>query len=290
MFHPAELLSEWETRTNRSYRRRGDPDALLALWSAAGSAAPPVFSDGGGECELMVVLTTYGRPEAAETVLERLRSALERAPKRARVLVLHDACGRDYAAARAAAGRLNVDVVWLDARARLGKAGFWRLHQTALLAAQAWRPERALYLQDDVDFEADLLERCDFLWQATAHDPRRRVLYLVSCDDDERHGRWVYFPRSAVPGVAARLINWFDLQAFMVDRAFFELLDYRIVPIHPNRWKRRPEISSGVGRQLTLRLFRRAHIYQAWPSLVRHGGQPSTMNPEARALRPLDNR
>jgi len=76
----------------------------------------------------------------------------------------------------------------------------------------------------------------------------------------------------------------------MVDRQFFELLDYRMVPVHPNRWKRRPMQSSGVGRQWSRRLFGRAHVYQAWPPLVVHGTEPSTMNPEARERRSLDNR
>jgi len=60
--------------------------------------------------------------------------------------------------------------------------------------------------------------------------------------------------------------------------------------VHANRWTRRPATSSGVGRQFTRRLFGRAHVYQAWPPLVVHGTAPSTMNPEARLARSLDNR
>lgn len=77
---------------------------------------------------------------------------------------------------------------------------------------------------------------------------------------------------------------------FLVDRAFFELLDHRMVPIHRHRWKRQAGRSSGVGRQFTRRLFGRAHVYQAWPPLVVHGAAPNTMNPEARRARSLDNR
>ena len=76
----------------------------------------------------------------------------------------------------------------------------------------------------------------------------------------------------------------------MVDRAFFALLRHRMVPVHPNRWRRKPTISSGVGKQLTVRLRGRGNVYQTNPPLVRHGGLVSEMNPEARALRPLDSR
>jgi len=202
--------------------------------------------------------------------------------------VLHDACGRNYAAARDASRRVCPTQLWLDAHRRFGKAGFWKVHQTALSVAAAWRPQLALYLQDDVELEPDCLLRALELWRATAADPLRRVLYLFSSSDDEALGRWVRFERRAHG--SCRLTNWFDLQAFLVDRAFFELLGHRMVPVHPNRWLRGPRSSSGVGRQLTLRLFGRAHAYQAWPPLVVHGAAPSTMNPEARTLRTLDNR
>ncbi|HEX6245118.1 MAG TPA: hypothetical protein VFZ61_29555, partial [Polyangiales bacterium] len=87
-----------------------------------------------------------------------------------------------------------------------------------------------------------------------------------------------------------RLTQWFDLQAFFVDRAFFELLRHRVVPVHPNRFRRQPGISSGVGKQFSLRLRFRANVYQTHPACALHGAHPSEMNQEARRQRPLDNR
>jgi hypothetical protein len=156
--------------------------------------------------------------------------------------------------------------------------------------ARCWRPARTLFLHDDVEFGADLLDDADAIWRATSDDPLRRVLYLFSSSEDEENGRWVQFRRRDLPDKGCRLTNWFDLQAFMVDLHFFELLNYRMLPIHPNRWKRNPHVSSGVGRQLTLRLRARAHTYQAWPPLVSHGSEPSIANPEAREATSLDNR
>ena len=286
-YHPVELIHAWEMRTNRPRRRDRDAE-LLARWSAPDGR--PALAALAQEPELAIILTTFGRPLLASRLLATLRQALSAAglSDRATLLVLHDACGQDYGAARQAARDACASHLWLDARSRFGKAGFWQVHQMALLAARVWRPRFALYLQDDVEFAPDLITRARALWSATDADPLRRVLYLFSSSDDEPGGRWVPFQRR--PAGQARQTNWFDLQAFMVDRAFFELLDHRMVPIHPNRWRRRPEQSSGVGRQLTCRLFGRAHVYQAWPPLVMHGVAPSAMNPEARRERPLDNR
>jgi hypothetical protein len=288
VYHPIELLLEWETRTNRP-RNRGECENIVEHWAPAPESVG-LAETRLGTPELMVVLTTFARAAAATKLLNDLGRALERAGLGAHtsLLTLHDACGTDYASARAAAAAAAPSSLWLDARRRFGKPQFWRMHQTALRVARAWRPRYALYLQDDVEFEPDFLLRAFEQWHATADDPLRRVLYLYSSSDDEARGRWVSFARRSIG--PCRLTNWFDLQAFLVDRAFFELLDHRMVPIHENRWKRRPEQSSGVGRQFTRRLFGRAHVYQTWPPLVVHGAAPSTMNPEARALRPLDNR
>jgi hypothetical protein len=288
-FHPVELLFEWETRRNRPRPRRECGEALLGRWSALTCSGAPMAPPDRPP-ELMIVLTTFARPAQAARLLSDLSVALERTglTDQTALLVLHDACGRDYGAARQLAAQGWPRPLWLDAHERFGKAEFWKVHQTAFLVARAWQPRLALYLQDDVEFDADFVTRALDLWRATERDLLRRVLYLFSSNDDEVSGRWVHFERRDVG--PCRLTNWFDLQAFLVDHAFFELLDYRMVPIHQNRWRRRPAHSSGVGRQFTHRLFGRAHVYQSWPPLVIHGASASMMNPEARSTRSLDNR
>lgn len=293
-FHPRELALEWATRRNRPGGQPLPLASALAGWSNAHRPGP--VSEGlpspEGPLELLVVINTYDRPEPCREQLQRVRRALEARGlrERALLLVLRDACRQDYAHARRQALDVASSCLWLDARERFGKARFWQVYQTAFLLARHYRPARALFLHDDVEFEADLLERADELWSATAADPLRRVLYLFSSRDDEAGGRWIKFPRQELPGQQCRLTNWFDLQAFLVDQAFFELLQYRLIPIHANRWKRDPALSSGVGRQFTLRLRGRATVYQAWPPLVKHGSEPSVANPEARIQNDLDNR
>lgn len=293
MYHPIELFHEWATRHNVASPRPLDDQRVLEPWCEVSSSSPaPIIPELASPPELMVVLMTYARPDACAKVLTALERAIAHRDQRARtaLLVVRDACEQDYAVARARAGAVAHTRVWLDARRRLGKAEFWRAYQAAMLVAQRWRPTRALFLHDDVEFGEDMLDDADALWEATADDPLRRVLYLFSSSKDEENGRWVHFPRRDLPDKCCRWTNWFDLQAFMVDLEFFELLSYRMIPIHPNRWRRKPTTSSGVGRQLTLRLRERANIYQAWPPLVSHGAEPSIANPEARAAADLDNR
>ncbi|HEX5659011.1 MAG TPA: hypothetical protein VFX59_17575 [Polyangiales bacterium] len=279
MLHWSELLNFARILVNRPSDELDDD----AFWSLYTRATEP-----RGRADLLCVLMTYNRPEASCNVLQALHEALAGEP--AFVLVLNDRSDSDYTATRAAAVALFGErLFWLDARERIGKPGFWKAYQVAFLVARAQQPSHALFLQDDLGFEPDLLQRTRRLWSATAADPLRRVLYLFSSEEDERFGRWVLALRRAA-GAGLRLTQWFDLQAFFVDRAFFELLAYRMVPVHRNRWRRKPRVSSGVGKQLTLRLRGRANVYQAYPPLVFHGGLESEMNPQARARRALDNR
>lgn len=292
MLHPVELADFLAVLRNRP-RVHHDEAPFWALFEPDGEAehgVPRSLLAAASPC-LLVALTTYRRPGPCTAVLDALARALAHAPPpRFHVLVLNDRSDADYAPVRAHARALFGDALtWLDARDRLGKPGFWKTYQTILLAARRLGPTRALFLQDDLTFAPTLLTDIEARWRATESDPKRRVLYLFSSDQDERFGRWVLFPRREL-GEGLRLTQWFDLQAFYVDRAFFTLLDSQMVPVHPNRWRRVKSLSSGVGKQLTLRLFRRANIYQAHPPLVRHGAAESEMNPEARARRALDNR
>lgn len=205
-FHPVELLFEWETRANRPRPRPELGEQILERWSVLpGSTAvaplerPP---------DLMIILTTFARPAAAARLLSDLSVAIDRAGlgDRSALLVLHDACGRDYAAARRVAEGTAPERLWLDAREWFGKPEFWKIDQTALLVARAWQPRLALYLQDDVEFDGGVIADALALWQATERDLLRRVLYLFSSRDDEASGRWVHFERQdAGP---CRLTNW----------------------------------------------------------------------------------
>lgn len=282
-----------------AYLRNAPPRAPVdepAFWSLYASASEPLTAAPAAlrrrdDDALLVVITTYQRPDACAALLDKLHGALQgQSLRTVRVLVLNDRGARDYEAVREVGRRLFGDaLVWLDARERLGKPGFWRAYQVAFLAARALDPALVVFLQDDVDFQPALLEEVSRALAGFDRPDNPAVLYLFSEPSDERWGRWTFHRRRVVaPGW--RRTQWFDLQAFAVGRAFFTLLHHRVLPVHPARWQVGPTLSSGVGQQLTLRLQGRASVYQAAPPLVGHGSSPSEMNPEARARRPLSAR
>jgi hypothetical protein len=284
-----------EVRLNRPLLPGLPERAFWALYQSEGAgldqAPPSLRSAAARPTDLLVGLTTYNRPEASERILSALPALVMNVGRALQfhVVVIKDAGGAGYGpVVQAARARLGDRLTWLDAVTRLGKQGYWKTYQTLFLAARLLRPAHALFLQDDLEFSPTLLRDCYVRFDALPPAGRPRVLYLLAADDDEPEGRWIHFRRrEAIAG--ARLTQWFDLAAFFTHRALLEQLHYRVMPVSEQRWKKRP-YSSGVGEQLTRRLFGRADIYQVSPSLVFHGAHASEMNPEARADRTLDNR
>lgn len=282
------LLRSLESRWNRPLIPRGSVGSFLKDWEGGEG----VRRLAGPSPRLLVTITTYRRPTELRELIEALaRYEALRAPD-CWLCILNDRSDADYGAAREALARsFPGRYLWLDARERMGKPGFWRTHQTILLAARTARCEFLLSLQDDVQLAPGFADRLWEAWGATGGDPARRVLYLFSSANDNARGTWVDFPRMAAPpGVPARRTDWFDLQGFLIDREGLALLRYWVVPITAWRWRKNTVHSSGVGRQLTRRLFGRATTWQCDPPLLFHGASPSEMNPEARQRNPLDNR
>ena len=237
--------------------------------------------------ELCVVISTHKRPHACADLLLQLHAQLS---DRALVIVLEDMSEVDYSAVRALGTRLfQGRFVFLRSRRWLAKEGYYLLYQAAFDLLRELCPQHTLFIQDDLSLAPNFVGEALRLWCAIG-DTNKAVLSLVAFDDDETQGRWTCYRRRELLGGEAWKTQWFDLQAFLVGRSFFETLRYRVFPAEPLRFRQRPGVSSGVGEQLTRRLWRRGNIYQVTRTLAFHGGHVSVMNVDARRDRPLDNR
>ena len=64
---------------------------------------------------------------------------------------------------------------------------------------------------------------------------------------------------------------------------FFESLDFKLNPIPLSRWNKNPNISSGVGQQISVRLFEKGlNMYHVINTLTTHGDHKSVILPELR--------
>ena len=75
---------------------------------------------------------------------------------------------------------------------------------------------------------------------------------------------------------------------FISEKKFFEVLNYKLEEIPKTRWVGNPNLSSGVGQQISLRLYNmNLNMYHTKKSFVYHGNHESKMNKVERVVNNL---
>lgn len=297
-------IKEWcSDHSNWSSAARFD-----AIGSGLWSAAPGFLhvtdwlDEAKGSGEPLWTITTCRRARSCEAIVRKLSSAAGERGERPRVVVIEDshpgdhsgATGesspRDYSGVIAALDEgFGRDALFVSSARWLGKREFWKTHQLILDLVARLDPPYLLSLQDDIDFSPDAIDRALEIWHSIDDDDKA-VLNLSAHESDQPGGRWVRFRRRESEDGTVRLTQWFDLSAYLAFPRGFDAWGHRVFPIDERRWQIDPTCSSGVARQLTRRLYlQRANVYQVASTLVYHGGQPSLLNPERRAIDPMNN-
>jgi hypothetical protein len=282
------LLWKFQCRLNRpllALLQPGRRRAMRETWDLGQVQAHP------NQAPLCVIITSHKRQEACTELLQQVYTQLPAALRDdAVVIVLEDVSGLDYSETAALGRKLFGDRFHLlTSRRWLGKPGYWLMHQAAFELLHTLKPQRTLFIQDDLTLTPSFIARALTLWDALK-DPHKAVLSLVSFDDDEVAGRWTNYERHDVLNGQLRKTQWFDLHAYLVDGYFLNTLRHRVFPADPLRFFADRARSSGVGEQFTRRLWGRGNIYQVVETLAYHGAHASVMNADSRAGRPFDNR
>lgn len=238
--------------------------------------APTTLLRGSGRFH--VAVTTYNRPEMLRRLLRQLQ--VESGRHEVAVHVYDDGGSK----------RLREDDPVLKGvrvhryAENNGKAGYWRVVSQALADAAQGSGEYFLLLQDDVELVPGFFDEVRRQWEM---NPDRSKAALFMLRDRQRDGKacWTNFkPRvRRYGGLRVTQTQWTDCM-FFTDRRFFGVIP-AINPVVPAPTRGQ---SSGVGRQISLRLHRGGYtIYQVSKSLVLHGDHESVMHPRIRRLQPL---
>lgn len=157
-----------------------------------------------------------------------------------------------------------------------GKRGYWRtINNTFKHLPKA---DYYMYLPDDITLSVNFFDVAITTWKAIV-DPLKVCLNLLS---DSRTGKAVWTP--VTPRKHKSYLGylwesgWVDM-CFVCEEKFFKLLGYEIKPIDPIRWATTEKLSSGVGQQISERLYKLGTLWQVHNSLVIHDEHPSQMHP-----------
>lgn len=156
-----------------------------------------------------------------------------------------------------------------------GKKEWWKLWNRALILAKFDYGNRDLFIFTPDDFLDLNIEKIFEL-----HEKYKDGPYVYNIIRDHRDYCWNYKKVIDIDGETQQ-IGFVDC-GFFCNREVLEMLEFKINPIDPKRFKNK-SISSGVGEQLTARINKLGiPIYRPVKSLAYHGTHPSVMNPEAR--------
>ena len=263
-----------------AYRARGDANKALmeklkkaklpASWGQSKALSctrrVPVKDVDDSAWKFCVLVTTYNRPEMLLDLLHDIAREADGLP--VRVVVFDDGSTEDYSAAVSFMGARGWEYRKVENH---GKEKYWDLTGKLFAAAKEAGAKYYLQLPDDVRLCEDFFDVILRYWRAIPDDkkialnPLRDALRLnVGC--------WSGItPKS---GLQVDQVGWVDM-CYLAEREFFELLDWRMLPIH----NRPLHLGSGVGQQITARLLEAGRsFYRAGRSLVVHVVAESRMN------------
>lgn len=237
--------------------------------------------------KLSISITTYNRTKILLNQLKELESQLTSLNWDAEILVINDASLHKYTKVEDYLSQMPFKTKYERYNINQGKRKHWRIVNRAFSWHRRNEFDFVLYLQDDCELNPDFLKNLVNQFQSIDHDQKVCLNYVL---EQSRIGKPVWTPVHPRVYKFGKLkmyrVGWVDLH-FLANRKFFETLNWYIYPISQTRWEQDPKLSSGVGRQISFRLFRdKKAMWQVMESLVKHGHHKSWMNPNARKENP----
>jgi len=219
----------------------------------------------GNRYDFCVIITTYNRPKMLSNLLDNIEK--EKKNYNILILVFDDGSTEKYTIN-------NKNVKKISLFPNNGKKKYYKVFNTTFNLIKKIDSEYFIYLPDDITLINNFFDRSKDTFNSIA-DPNKICLSLLT-DGRVNRTNWVNFKTQDM-GFYYRT-QWNDL-CFISKRNFFESLNYKIDEIPLSRWDRNPNLSSGVGQQISLRLNERGYgMYHTKESFVIHGSHESKMN------------
>jgi FkbM family methyltransferase len=225
--------------------------------------------------DVTVVITTYNRPDSLRRLLESLMA--DAGDLRVDCRVYDDRSTVPYSAMPAGSERFRITYVEMERHH--GKQEYWRIVDRIFSDLQHSQSRYYVQIPDDVTAQPGFLRHAIETYQQI-QDPDKICLNLyLDCHRIGKANWTATLPQiERHNGVSVFKTGWIDL-CYLAERRFFETLSFRIDPIGPERWRRNPLLSSGVGMQITHRLQGRG-LYQVRQGYLASASVPSAMNPD----------
>lgn len=164
-----------------------------------------------------------------------------------------------------------------------GKANYWKTINRLFEDVSQESFDYAIQIPDDIELCENFFQSAIAQYEAIT-DKKKICLNLLN-DYRRKDKMWTPVVPSIKSFGSYNIIKtgWVDM-CYIAEPKFFIALKYRIQKI-ANSWSANPLKSSGVGMNISQRLFRKGFsFYQVAHSLVIHDDHPSVMHPEHREV------
>jgi len=216
-----------------------------------------------------IIITTYNRESMLKSLLDDIFKV-----KKYKILVtiFDDSSDNPYDLS-------EYDVKYIRYVKNNGLKKLWRVIGDTFKYCKKIDSSYHMYLQDDLRLKEGFFDECIRIFEKIPDD-KKITLGTLMVESQRNQKKWTNI--LPVEYDEYTKTQWCEL-VFICKYEFFEVLNFKMNPIPLKRWVKNPNISSGVGQQISLRLLDSGHnMYHTINSLCTHGTHESKLFGEYR--------
>lgn len=215
--------------------------------------------------DFCVIINSYNRPE----MLTKLVNDINKNQKGYKIIIgIFDDCSTD----KIKFNQPNIKQFGMFPN--MGKRKYYITYNATFSFVKSVNSKYYIYLPDDISLVENFFDESKRIYESITST--KKICLSILTDERVNRSNWGY--RNPKDFGEFLQTQWNDL-CFICEKKFFETLGYKINVIDENRWIKNPNISSGVGHQITQRLNTAGKfLYHTKKSLVYHGDHESKMN------------
>jgi GT2 family glycosyltransferase len=197
--------------------------------------------------KLHIAITTYNRPDGLEKLLQGIQK--EQGDHEIKIFLYDDCSPKPYQELQ---HQFDLDIQWFTFPKNNGKQGYWRVVDRVLQDASQCEFDYFFLLQDDGILVPNFFDEAIRKWNGILD---RKKATLCTFTPKTVYNRVMWGGRAKDVTFRGETFidgGYVDCE-FMCPRETLNRLAFQIRPVHLD-WKRHPNMSSGVGMQMTQRL------------------------------------
>lgn len=219
--------------------------------------------------DFCVIITTYNREKMLKNLLDDI---FKNTQYNILVTIFDDGSKQSY-------NLEGYDVKYIKYIKNNGLKNVWKVITDTFKYCKNIDSKYFVYLQDDLRLKEDFFDESVRIFE-NINDNNKITLGTLMIESQRNQPKWTGF--LPIEYDEYYKTQWCEL-VFICKYKFFESLEFKINPINPNRWDKNPNLSCGVGDQISHRLLSQGlNMYHVIDSLTTHGDHESMFLPELR--------